>query len=215
MLKIPFYSNLKDDTHCFQACLKMVLKFFFPNRKYSFKYLDKVTFHKKNKWTWNNASLLFLSKIGFSVINIENFDYKQFFKFGEKYLKMIWTKEVFDVQKKYSDFNQEKKLAGKLIKDKSIKHYRRWATFKDLENLFKKQYLLMVPINPFILEKKSGYASHLILITDIKKKYIIFHDPGLPPLINKKVSKKIFLKAMTYPYKESAALIAIKIKLCR
>jgi len=211
MLQIPFYKNLNDDTHCFQACLKMILKYFFPNRNYSFKYLDKVTYHQKNKWTWNSASLLFLSKIGFSVIIIENFDYKQFSKFGEQYLKLIWTKEVFDIQKKYSDFNQEKKFARKLIKNKLIKHYRKWATLKDLENLFKKGYLIMVPINPFVIEKKSGYANHLVLITDIKKEYIIFHDPGLPPLKNKKVPKKLFLKAAAYPYKENATLIAIKL----
>ncbi|MBI3671376.1 hypothetical protein HY249_01115 [Candidatus Azambacteria bacterium] len=210
MLDIPFYSNLKDDTHCFQACLKMLLKHYFPNENSSFKYLDKVTFHKKNKWTWNSGALLFLSNMGFSVINIENFDYKQFVEFGEKYLRMIWTDEVFDTQKQYSDFKQERKLAKKLIKNKSIKLKRRWTNMGEVEDLFKKHYLIMISVNPYILKKMNGYAYHLVVITDIDKKYITFHDPGLPSLKNKKVLKTLFLKAMQYPYKESAALIAVK-----
>ena len=212
MINIPFYSNLKDDTHCFQACLKMLLKHTFPKRNNSFKYLDEATFHIRGRWTWNSGAILFLSKLGFSIINIENFDYKQFVEFGNDYLKMIWPKHVFDKQKEYSDFNQERKLAKKLIKNKSIKHYRRWVIMKDIENLFKKGYLIMTSVNLCVMKGKKGYANHLVLITDLDSKNITFHDPGLPPFKDKKVTKKIFKKAMTSPYKESASLIAVKLK---
>ena len=62
MLKIPFYKNTKDSLHCFQACLRSVLKFYFPKKDYSFEYLDRITVHKKGKGTWVSAALLFLAK---------------------------------------------------------------------------------------------------------------------------------------------------------
>lgn len=40
---VPFYSNTPDDTHCFQAVLKMVLKYFQPEKYYSFEQLDKLS----------------------------------------------------------------------------------------------------------------------------------------------------------------------------
>lgn len=49
---IPFYSNTSDDTHCLQACLKMLLKYFYPNEEYSWEELDKLTGKKEGMWTW-------------------------------------------------------------------------------------------------------------------------------------------------------------------
>ena len=42
MKKIPFYPN-PDNTHCFQAVIKMILKYYFPKEEYSWKELEKLT----------------------------------------------------------------------------------------------------------------------------------------------------------------------------
>lgn len=144
------------------------------------------------------------------MVNIENFDYKQFAKFGDRYLKMIWPEEVFDAQKQYSDLIQERKLTKRVIKDKSIKLYRRGTNMEELKKFFNNNYLVMVTINPLVLTKQKGYSSHIVLITGIDNKYITFHDPGLPPLENRKVGIGLFKKAMEYPAKECASLIAIR-----
>lgn len=215
MINIPFYANQKDDRHCFQSCLKMILKYYFPQNNYSFNYLDKVTAHKKYKWTWDTAGMLFLSEMKLGVILIDIFDYNKFAKIGEKYLMAIWPKEIFIAQKQFSDFRQEQKLAKKIIKyinDKKIKYLRRYVTFNDLLVLSQKGYLIIVTINPLVVLKKRGYGSHSVLITNVDKKNITFHDPGLPPFKNKKVPKRLFMKALGYPHKESAALIAITLK---
>jgi len=209
-MTIPFYNNTKDDTHCVQACLKSVLKFYFPQKDYSFNYLDKVTAHKKGKWTWNSAFLLFLANKDFEVINIEDFNYKKFSKYGESFLKKNWTEEMFLVQKKFSDLKNEQKLAGKLVQNKKVILKMKPAMLHDIRLLFKKGYILLSVVNPYVLERRKGYASHLVVIISLGEKTITFHDPGLPPLKNRKTSLKLFLKAMRYPSKESANLIAVK-----
>lgn len=211
MLKIPFYRNTKDNLHCLQACLKSVLKFYFPKNDYSFKYLDRVTAHKKGKGTWLSAALLFLAQKGFDIINIEIFDYKKFARLGEKYLKRLWTDEIFQTQKRFSDFKNEQRLAKILIKDKRIKLEKRSATLRDIRYFFRKKYILLCTINPYVLEGKKGYYSHLVVVTDVKKDTITFHDPGPLPLKNRKVSLKLFMKSMRYPSRRSASLIAVKL----
>jgi len=210
MLTIPFYPNTKDDTHCVQACLKSILKFYFPKKDYSFAYLDKVSAHKKSKGTWHSAFFLFLVKNGFEVINIEDFDYKKFSKYGENFLKKNWPEEMFLTQKKFSDLKNEQKLAGKLVQNKKVILKMKPAMLHDIRLLFKKGYILLSVVNPYVLEKTKGYISHLVVITGLSKKTITFHDPGLPPLKNRKTSLKLFLRAMRYPSKESANLIAVK-----
>jgi len=46
MKKIPFYPN-PDNTHCFQAVIKMILKYYFPKEEYSWKELEKLTGKKE------------------------------------------------------------------------------------------------------------------------------------------------------------------------
>lgn len=207
---VPFYANLKDNNHCFQACLKMVLKCYFPDKNYSFKELDKISKHKKGKWTWQGAALITLAKLGFDVVNIENLDYKKFAKDGDVYLKKIWSDETFKLQNKFSDLNQEQKIAQKLINLKKVELVNKIARMSDVEKYFSKSFFVMVSVNPCVFERKKCYWSHLVLVTGMDRNFITFHDPGLPPVKNKRVSKKIFEKAMTKPWKEDTNLIAVK-----
>ena len=208
---IPFYKNLKSDKHCFQACLKMILKFCFPRKNYSFSFLDKISKHRRGKWTWQGASLLYLASIGFEVVNIENLNYKLFAKEGEKYLRHIWDQLTFNIQKRFSDLNSEQKIAKLLVASSSVKLLNKQASVKDVRHYFKRGYLVMVSVNPFALLRRAGYASHSVLVKDINTQYITFHDPGLPPLKNRKISLRLFEKAMTPPLKNDTNVMAVKL----
>lgn len=215
MLQIPFYQNLKDDTHCVQACLKSILKFYFPQKHYSFKFLDKVTVHKEGKWTWNSGMLLFLAKLGFEVVNIEDFSYREFAELGEKYLRRIWTDEVLAAQTKFSDIANERKLAKQLVEfvrtSKRLSLMERPAHLRDIRTMFRKGYILLCPLNPYVLDSREGYAGHVVVVTDVQRKTIMFHDPGLPPDKNRTASIALFIKAMCYASKDSARFIAVRL----
>ena len=101
--KVPFYSNTSDDMHCFQAVFRMVLKFFLPEKDLSWRELDKMTAKKKNLWTWPMQGLLNLKKMGFEIVQIEDFDYEKFSREGEKYLVKELGREVGEAQIKHSD----------------------------------------------------------------------------------------------------------------
>lgn len=210
MKDIPFYPNLKDNLHCLQACLKMVLKYYFPKKNYSYLELDKISRHVKGKWTWQGSSLLELSKLGFEVVNIENLDYCKFAEGGEHHLKTIWTPEVFNLQKKFSDLKQEKSIASKLARNKNIKLINRQVRLGDIENYFSKDYIVLASVNPCVFQKQNCYASHLVVVVNINSKIVTFHDPGLPPQENRTVPRKIFEKAMIPPWKEDTNVIALK-----
>ena len=112
--KIPFFES-PDDSHCFQACFKMALSYWLPNKKFSMEKLDRISNHIDKKWTWQGSTILYLAKKGFKLINIENLDYEQFSKKGEEYLKIIWSQETFKIQKKYSDLASQKNFSQYLV----------------------------------------------------------------------------------------------------
>jgi len=209
---IPFYPNSKDDFHCVQSCLKSVLKVYFPNKSFSFSYLDEATAHKRNKLTWDFATLLFLLKKGFDIVYISNFDYKKFSEKGEKYLRHLWRNDVYQFQKEYSNLKQEQNFAVKLSKEKRINYLKRSAKLSDLRIFFQKEYFILVAVNPFVFDGEDEYGSHMVLITNITKNFIYFHDPGLPPKPNRKTSIEKFWKAASYPDNNSVDLIAVRLK---
>ena len=79
-----FYKNLKDDLHCFQAALKIVLSKYYPGKEYSFKYIDQVTGFKKGEFTQDTKGLLWLAEKGFEIVRVSDFDDNRFIKEGEK-----------------------------------------------------------------------------------------------------------------------------------
>ena len=91
---IPFCSNTEDDTHCFQAALKMVMKYFWPDKDYSWEDLEIITKKVEGLWTWPMAGLLWLAEQRVEVIDIEVFDYNRFIAKGGKYLIDEYGKEV-------------------------------------------------------------------------------------------------------------------------
>jgi hypothetical protein len=207
---IPFFESC-DENHCFQACLKMVLAYWLPNREFSFEELDKLSGHKAGKWTWQGKTILYLIENDFEVVNIENLDYQALAEKGEKYLTSIWTKEVFNIQKKYSDLAFEQQVAQKLIKNKKIILKQNEAEIEDIFDLFNKNYTILVSVNPYTIRNEDGYASHMVVITSLDEKNIIIHDPGPPGFLNKKINRNVFEKAMTKPAKEDTNILAIKL----
>ena len=206
--KIPFYSNTKDNTHCYQAVYKMILKYYFPRSSYTWKQLDKITAKTKGLWTWPMAGLLWMVKKHFEIIVIEPFDYKHFIKSGGNYLLKEYGKKVGESQIKHSDIKKEIKNAKKFVKN--IKIEKRIPNQTDLKKLIKKDYLIICNVNSRKLNKKKGYAGHFVLLKGLTKNNYILHDPGLPPYEDRKVKFDLFNRAWAYPNKNAKGIMAVK-----
>ena len=208
--QVPFYENTSDDTHCFQACLRMVLKSLFPQKYYDYEYLDKVSAKVIGKWTWSMAALIWLSKQGVEVKNIEIFDYEEFILKKEKYLFEFYGYEVAEAQIKNSDIAQEIEFSTKFINE--INTEVRLPSITDIKNLLKNKYLVACNVNSHLLNGKSGYAGHLIVVRGYDKNGFFINDPGLLGLENRLVSFEIFEKAWAYPNEKAKNVMAFRKK---
>ena len=65
---VPLYGNTKDDTHCFQAAIKMVMKYFWPKRSFTWKQLERMTAKIEGLWTWQYAGLIWMQDHGFEIM---------------------------------------------------------------------------------------------------------------------------------------------------
>ena len=103
--RVSFYSNTPDDTHCFQAALRMVLKYFMPAQEYDFEKLDEMTDKKDGLWTWPIRGIINLHKMGFQIIDDDYVDLDALAKDPTDYLVKRYGKEVGEAQIKNSDLD--------------------------------------------------------------------------------------------------------------
>jgi len=209
MLDIPFYANTPDDTHCFQAALKMVLKYFLPQQEFNFEQLDKMTAKVEGKWTWQMAGLLWMKKNGFDVLDFENFNYTEFINRGGDFLLEEYGEDIGRIMIDNSIISQEFEYAKQLLQEISIQTGK--ISIQDIERVLQKKYVPICLINAQALNGKKGYVGHFVVVKGIENNNLILQDPGLPPIENRKVSFEDFGKAWAYPTEKEKNIIAFKL----
>lgn len=207
--QIPFYSNMPDNTHCFQASLRMILRYFQPTKEFSWEELEKISGKKEGLWTWPTAALIWMKKQGFEVINIEMFDYHEFVTDGEKYLRKFYGEEVGNEQIAHSDIAQEIEYAKQFLKLNAVT--KEIPTAETLKDLLKRKYLLMCLINSQKLDHKSGYVGHFVIVKGFHENEFTIHDPGLPPRENLKVNVAEFEEAWAFPNERAKNVMVFRL----
>ncbi len=206
--KVPFYSNTPDDTHCFQAALRMVLKYFLPTEEYAFEKLDQMTDKKEGLWTWPIRGILNLHKMGFQMIDDDFVDLQALVYNPKDYLIKRYGKEVGEAQIKNSDL-ESIRIALKEYEVLNI-HRERIPTVEEIKLHLNSGYLVICNVNSHVLSDKEGYAGHFVVIHDYDEQGFWLHDPGLPPFKNRQVSYEKFKKSWEYPDERSANLLALR-----
>jgi hypothetical protein len=206
---IPFFANSSDDTHCYQAVLKMICKFYWPNEDYDWTTLDKITKKKEGLWTYSIFGLLWLRKRGLEVKLIEDFNYKLFVEKGVDYYRQEYGDQVAREQQLHSDIAQGQEAASRVLNE--LPFEKRIPTISDILLLLDQDYLVYCNVNGKVLNHEDGYAGHFVLIFDHSNEYLLLHNPGLPPREHQVVSFADFDKAWGYGGEKAKNIDAVRL----
>lgn len=192
--KIPCYGNTRDDTRCWQACLKMILKYFYPAESFTYRELDRATNHVVGKGTWPFAGLMWLKRKGLEVRYFSDYDLKAFSKYGERYLEKILGGEGYEnVIETTFDMNEEMLLAKRVIGDRIFT--RRRVSFGLIDRLMEEGYVIIAWLDLNVLNGERGVMGHYVVLLGTDAKHVYFNDPGLPRITSRRATKKAFAKA--------------------
>ncbi len=210
-MQIPFYENV-DETHCFQAVLRMILKCYWPNKDFTWEELDRISAKVDGLWTCPTASLIWLDDRGFDVQSVEMFEYEKFASDGDDYLVDFFGEEVGREQIAHCDIEQETRYARQIAKrNMSIV---RTPEISDLKDQLDAGWLLICNVNSRALNGKSGYSGHFVLLIGYDSNGFIVHDPGLPGRASRKVVFENFELAWAFPNLQAKNYIAIRPRSC-
>jgi hypothetical protein len=211
MKAVPFFANTPDDTHCVQASFRIMLKYFLPERDFSYDQLDKMSQRQLGKGTWWPSLLMEAQRLGLAVKCIEGFDYEQFYRGGEEYVRQLYRPEAADYYLKQSNLMTIRPLVPEFLEKVSVE--ARAATFEDLDSLLDDGWLVGVDLNAAVLNdlERSDYVGHMVVIFNKDEAGLWLHDPGLKPMPNRHVSRQKFKSAWFWAGEETVGLAALKL----
>lgn len=205
---VPFKGNSDDDLRCMQAAYLMILRYFRPELEPSWEAWSEITGYEAGKGTWASAGLLWFLKNGFEVRHVSLFDFPDFVKNGGAYLIREYGSEVGNWQVEHSNLALEQNRAEALLKVGIVE--KREPQTEEIKRFLQNGYLVRVLINYRTLVSKPGYVGHAVVVVGYDEKNVILHDPGLPPLPNRRVSYQAFERAWADPNETAKELDAIK-----
>lgn len=206
---VPFFANRKDDTHCYQAALKIVLKYFLPKKTFTLRQLEQMTGFKKGLWTWPMRGVLSMIDLGFTVRDIEDFDYAAVGRDAKTYLRTIYGEKAADEQIAHSDIPKEERTAAEFAR--RVVPELRVPDRKDIKSLLSDRYLILCLVNSKVLNGKRGYIGHFVVLYRASSFSVWLHDPGLPPRPNRRVSWKVFERAWGFPDEKAKNILAFRL----
>jgi len=204
---VPFYAN-PDKLHCVQAAFRMILKYFLPDRTFSWRELETMSAKLPGKATWPSLMLINLKQMGFDVALIEKFDAQAFIKEGGEYLQREFGPETSAWQIAHSDIPQEQKLYQRML-NSGVTYENRVPTQRDIRDYLRHGYLVKATLNSKRLNHQKGYSGHSVVIYAADDQRITFHDPGLPAREARVESAADFEAAWADPNDQAKELIAI------
>lgn len=197
MKVVPFFPNADDDLHCLQACVKSVLKYYFPKRNFTDERIDEKTGFSDG-WSWLPPTVVWLNELGLKVhlyLPATIFDYEVFSQKGTDYLKEKWKEDRFEREEKagaLKNISIIQKSTKEMVEKGFLKKER--LGVKQLTDKLEKSKNLAIgkTVYTWLAGNYTLGNSHFVLVI---KKYSTTmwraHDPGLPPHENRKVPLKI------------------------
>ena len=143
------------------------------------------------------ATEIELSKRGIEVVNIEPFDYGRFYQEGIGYLHSHFNKDTVRYYLERSNLLSVKDDIPEFLR--LVQHETRRASIEDIDTMLEKGYLIGAEINSRVLNNKSGFSLHFVLIHGRNADNYTLNDPGggsAQPLENRLVTKTDFLEAL-------------------
>ncbi len=194
---IPFYAQ-RSGNDCYQACLKMILRHFFPEQEYDWYKLDFITRHKPRYWTFEAQLLPALIERGLDVKLFATTPYQELNReialkrYGVRGSQMI-------------DFKALEWAVPKL-NDKSFEKTK--LSFDKVEAYFRQGFVVMLCIDQSQLWAGNKFSGHGVILTGLSQREATIHDPARGP--GMKVERKRLVRAWNAKGTDNAVILVRK-----
>lgn len=202
-IDVPYFGQT-DSGNCLQANLKMALKYYYPERDYSFEMLDNLTGRSKGKWTWTSQAMPFLAEQGLNACYYSTTPYAEILDGGETFILENYGKEDGNAMIQHTDFDYLYKSIRYL--DSLDCYENRKLGFTEVEkDFFSGSIIILIVDESVLIDRNSTYLGHFVTITGINSTNVRFHDSG--GISNRIEAKQKFIDAWNAKGTDNDAIV--------
>jgi len=190
-----FYKNWKDDNHCLQASVMMVLNTL--NGETNWDEVNKITQYQDGLYSWIPVAAVVLAERIAGVKLFGRMDYKQFAERGEEYYREHNSEDPnwFELQKSHASPGfQKEQQASQILIQKDLFEQKSVFNKAEIEKLLGDHFLIAL-VDSGLLRGQNSSAGHFVVLYGQDNNNFILHDPGLPPIRGLIVEKNQFIKS--------------------
>ncbi len=196
---IPFYPSFAtkafpNGEHCVVMSLKMMLAVLMPQREFSIKELEDITHKSPEGGAFATHYLVWLADQGFEIKRWDTHDWRAFQRDGLGYMRRVLGDEAADYSAKAHDIPYEQSVVPEFLNKVNLIPEK--PTVEIAEKALRDGWIVRAPVNSRVLNHRSGYMGHSVVIVGFEDNDVIFHDPGLPAKAYRHESRELFQKAM-------------------
>ncbi len=171
---IPYYQQTESG-NCLQTQLKMALKYYYPEKDYSFDYLDEMTGRTQGKWTWTSQAISFLLEEGLDIYYYSTTPYDDILAGGEDFLLSHYGEEDGNIMLRHTNFDA---LYDSIrVLNDTGRYINKKLDFGYLEQEFDKGAHLIVLIDVATLyDTRGSFSGHFTTVTGFDDEYVWFHN---------------------------------------
>lgn len=206
--KLPFYEN-RSDNLCLHSCVRSILEHSF-DKTANWKYVDSIVGQPDRFGTWPFYLMNELTKLGFRVFYIDEYDENLFASDPYKFFVSVFGKEQADRYVSNTDIPALRRDFFAFLKNKNIKRINKVPTVSDLKMSLEWHCYPIVTLNYWTLIGVEGkYASHAVLVEGIEDRKIRLMNPGPPGIEDQIVPIEQFERAWYFPNCNASNLIIV------
>lgn len=193
MTSPPFVANHPDGMRCMLACYRMIMQWFLK-RDMTWEQMAAFTGYTPGVTAWTLRSLVQCSRMGFAIQMVELFDYSRYAHEGDTYLEEFFEPDELTWFKTHSDLAGMKPYIDDFL---HMVHFtRRSPQLADIDAMLADGRLVTVTLNSRVLNQKTGFASHMVLLYGKEGGEYLAHDPGPEPQPHRRIAADVLWQAM-------------------
>ncbi len=177
MKQVPYHSN--PGNACALACYTMIAQYLLPKAHISFEQLAKIADWRKSYVVWEFPIWKWLMDRGIQITDYDVIDYHTWAKDGVSGLKNSVPEHEF---KWYTEntYNLEEvtRHIQKTLNHPNFTFTHRKPTWNDVAAEYQKPGICDLVLNSQVLNHKTGFAAHRVVLIETTGDEVVFHDPN-------------------------------------
>ncbi len=192
MLNIPYESN--PGNACALACYTMVARWYFPD--ITFEEMGEICDYEPGYVIWPFKFWLWIMGKGIRITDYDVIDYHAWSNLGTEGLKQsISDKEFNFIKKNTKSLDAYPEVIKQVLAHKRFSYIQKKPRLEHVEEAFANGAVCEVVLDSHTLDRMEGFALHRVVVVDVTKDEIVFHDPRKTPQPARRESKEHFVKA--------------------